>query len=259
MKLLFLGTGTSVGVPAIGCGCAVCRSDDPRNKRLRPSVMVESGETRILVDASPDLRTQALTHGLSSISAVLITHTHADHIFGFDDVRGFNVHGASATPVYGIPEAITDMRRIFPYVLGDPDEPGRYRANVEFVEVSGPFEAGPIRIQPIPVIHHPHPTIGYLFEDAGKRIAYVPDASEVPDETVEFLAGVDVMILDGLRHRPHFSHMTVEQSVGILRRIGAGHSYLTHMCHDLDHAETERDLPETIHLAYDGLILDLQA
>lgn len=255
MKLLFLGTGTSVGVPAIGCQCAVCTSDDPHNKRLRPSVFVEDGDTQILVDTTPDLRTQALTHDIRSVSAVLITHTHADHIFGFDDVRCFNVRGGPAIPVYGTPETLEDMRRVFHYVLGEPDEPGRYRAHVEFLEVSGPFSVGTIRVEPIPVIHHPHPTIGYLFESGGKRIAYVPDASDVPNETVEALQGVDVMILDGLRHRPHFSHMTIEQAVDVLQRIGAGRSYLTHMCHEVDHAETERDLPPTVRLAYDGLVI----
>lgn len=254
MKLIFLGTGTSVGVPAIGCGCPVCKSTDVRNKRRRTSVFVEAGGVNALIDTPPDLRDQALTFGVTRVDLIVFTHTHADHVFGFDDVRAFNVRGR-ALPVYGSPSSIADLRRIFPYAEGEA-EPGRYKPCVEFLPLPEVIRTGALTIRPVEVVHHPIPTVGFRVECEGRTLGYFPDVSHFPDSAVEAVRGVDVMILDALRHRPHFAHFTVAQALEVLRRVGARSSYLIHMCHELDHAQTEAALPPGVRLAYDGLTLE---
>jgi len=256
MKILFLGTGTSTGIPVIGCDCNVCRSTDPGNKRLRTSIYISSNQARILVDASPDLRQQALLYGLRRVDAVVFTHAHADHIFGFDDIRRFNTIQGTIIPAYGMPETIHDLKRIFNYVDTGSDKKGSYRPRINFVEIRECFSIGDIKVCPVPVQHHGM-TAGYVFEQGALRVGYFPDCLKMGDDTVAHLQGLDVMILDALRHRPHLTHMTVEESVGLLKRIKAKKSLLIHMCHDLDHAELERSLPEGIGVSYDGLELDV--
>lgn len=256
MKIVFLGTGTSVGVPAIGCTCPVCLSDNPRNKRLRSSLYVEAAGTHIVVDTTPDFRTQALAFGIVRVDAVLLTHSHADHILGFDDIRRFNTLQECVIPVYGSPETVADMNRIFDYVHRD-HPPGVYRPQVEFHKVADPFEIGKARITPMSVPHGPKQAYGYRIEADGRALGYFPDCSEMSDDTVSRLKGLDLMILDALRHRPHATHLTLEKSVELLKRIGAGRSFIIHMCHDLDHEETEKSLPESIHVSYDGLTVEL--
>jgi phosphoribosyl 1,2-cyclic phosphate phosphodiesterase len=255
MRIQFLGTGTSAGVPCIGCDCAVCSSDDPRNKRLRASLYVEAGGTHILVDTPPDFRTQALTYRVPRVDAVLLTHAHADHILGFDDIRRYNTMQGCVIPTYGSPETLADMRKTFDYVGTEP-VPGFYRPLVEFVEVAEPFVVGEVQVEPLLVTHSPGTAYGYRFEVDGLTVGYVPDCNGMSGEVVSRLAGVDVMVLDALKYKPHRSHFTVDESVAVLQQIGAGRSFLTHMCHALDHAETEKNLPESIRLAYDGLTLE---
>lgn len=240
----------------IGCDCPVCMSGDPRNRRKRTSLYVQAGDTCVVVDTPPDFREQALMYALVQIDAVLFTHAHADHVFGFDDIRRFNTLQKRVIPAYGSAATIKDLRRIFNYVE-ENKEVGVYRPHVEFVEVAGAFDVGSLDVTPVAVLHDPKPTYGYVFEHDGKRVAYVPDCHEMADEVVECLQGVDVMILDALRHRPHRTHLTVEQSVAYLKRIGAGRSYLIHMCHDVDHEETQSSLPEGIAVSYDGLVVDV--
>ncbi|MDA0989354.1 MAG: MBL fold metallo-hydrolase [Verrucomicrobia bacterium] len=256
MKLTFLGTGTSVGVPAIGCDCAVCTSSDPRNRRRRASIYLEAGDQKLVVDTPPDFREQALAYQLKRVDAVLFTHSHADHVFGFDDIRRFNAIQDTVIPAYGHTETLGNLKRIFDYVVAEPD-PHVYRPRIVFVETSSEFRIGEIAVRPIPVEHGPMATQGYCFEHAGFRIAYVPDCHRMGDNEVAWLQGVDVMILNALRHRPHTTHMALDESLALLERIGAKRSFCVHMCHDLDHAETEADLPSTIRLAYDGLVLTL--
>ncbi len=256
MKMTFLGTGTSTGVPMIGCDCPVCTSDNPRNKRWRTSAYVTSGNARLLVDASPDFREQALRYKLPRIDAVLFTHHHADHIFGFDDIRRYNTMQDAVIPAYAAPETMSELKRIFDYV-GTEKVEGFYRPRIDFREIDGPFEVEGLSIEPLAVEHGTTPTIGYMFTEEGKSIAYVPDCSGMSDKLVEKLKGIDVMVLDGLRHRPHMSHLTIKDSVKMLQRIGAKESYIIHICHDIDHDETEKTLPEGIRLAYDGLVLEL--
>ena len=256
MKITFLGTGTSVGVPAIGCDCPVCTSDDPRNKRLRSSIYVETDKQCILIDTTPDFRTQALTHGVKRIDALLLTHSHADHIFGFDDIRRFNTLQRGVIPVYGSPKTIMDMNRIFDYVHAE-HPPGVFRPEVLFQQVTHPFEAGDAGIVPIEVSHSPATAYGYRIDANGKSIGYFPDCNDMPEESIALLRGMDVMVLDALRYKPHSTHFCVEQSVNILKDIGAAESYLIHMCHDIEHASLEESLPDSIHASFDGLTVEV--
>lgn len=255
MKAIFLGTGTSVGVPMIGCDCRVCRSRDPRNRRRRCSLYLEAGGFHLVVDTPPDFREQALQHRLPRVDAVVFTHSHADHVFGFDDVRRFNTIQRAAIPAYGSAATIRDLKRIFRYVVRGEKIPGTFRPQILFRTVRGPFCVGPFEVVPLDVEHGADPTFGYVFRAEGRSLGYIPDSHRVSRNVVAAARGVDVMVLNGLRHRPHPTHMTVADSVRILRAIGAKRSYLTHICHDLDHAKTERSLPATVRVAYDGLTL----
>jgi phosphoribosyl 1,2-cyclic phosphate phosphodiesterase len=255
MKVTFLGTGTSVGVPVIGCDCAVCRSDDPRDKRWRPSIYVEAGDQRILVDTSTDLRAQALRFRMPAVDAILFTHSHADHIFGFDDIRRYNTIQNCAIPVYASAETLADLQRIFDYV-NTKHVPGVFRPKTEYHEVAGAFEVGSVQIDAIPVDHDPKPTCGYRFEAEGKTLGYFPDCRGMSDEAIAQLEGINVMILDALRRTPHRTHFSLDESVALLNRIGAAESFIVHMCHDLGHEETERSLPAGIAVSYDGLVLE---
>jgi phosphoribosyl 1,2-cyclic phosphate phosphodiesterase len=256
MRAVFLGTGTSVGVPMIGCDCPVCRSADPRNRRRRAGFHVQSGDVHVVVDTSPDFREQALTFQIPRVDAVLFTHGHADHIFGFDDIRRFNTVQNEVIPAYGHPDTLASIQRIFDYIGASP-VPGLYRPLIEFRAVTQPFDIGPLHITPFEVLHDEQPTLGYLFREGPRSLAYVPDCLEMDEAAIALLRGVNIMILDALRHRPHRTHMTLARSLETLAAIGAERGFLTHMCHDLDHAQTERSLPANIRLAYDGLTIDL--
>lgn len=256
MKVTFLGTGTSVGIPVIGCDCTVCKSQDPRNHRRRSSIHIEAGGFHIVIDTSMDFREQVLTFQVPRIDAVLITHSHADHIFGLDDIRRFNTIQGTMIPVYGSAGAIADLKRIFTYVDQHVPEPGVFRPRLTFCPMTGVFMAGPVKVEALPVLHGRTETYGYRLEWEGRTLGYVPDCKEMPASTLARFQGIDVMILDGLRHRPHPTHMTVEAALSLLVRIGAKRSYLTHICHDLDHEETQESLPHSIHVACDGMKLD---
>ncbi len=254
MKITFLGTGTSTGVPMIGCDCPVCSSDDPRNKRLRAALYVEAAGQHIIVDTPPDFRTQALTFKIPRVDAVLFTHAHADHILGFDDIRRFNTMQDAVIPAYAAPATITDLKRIFDYIKEEKTQ-GVYRPRIRFNTVTEAFSIGDLHIKPLQVEHGPMATFGYLFRNEDRTFAYVPDCKSMSDNMISELQGLDVMILDGLRHRPHIAHITIEESISLLKRIKARTSYIIHMCHDIDHAETQKALPDSINLSCDGLVL----
>lgn len=256
MKAIFLGTGTSCGVPIIGCDCAVCTSTDMRNYRRRSSLYVEAAGTHIVIDTTPDFRDQVLTFGVPRVDAVLFTHAHADHVLGLDDIRRFNTIQQCSIPAYGSESTVEDLKRIFNYV-NLQEVPGVYRPQVSFVSVDSAFTCGGISVDPLPVVHGKMKTFGYLLRADGRSVGYVPDCAAMSEEVVEMLQGIDLMILDGLRHKPHQTHLTVKDSVALLKGIGAGHSYITHMTHDLDHVETESSMPDGIGVAYDGLAVDL--
>ena len=255
MRITFLGTGTSVGIPVIGCDCAVCRSADPRNPRRRSSLCVEADGLHLVVDTPPDFREQVLACGIPKVDAVLFTHSHADHIFGFDDIRRFNTLQDAVIPAFGSAETVADLKRIFNYICLEPVK-GLYRPRIEFHAVSGPFAIASVEVTPLPVEHGDGETFGYRLDAGGRSLGYVPDCSRMPDAVVSRLRGVDVMILDALRHRPHRTHLTVAQSLSLVERIDARSSFLVHMCHDLDHAETEKALPEGVLLPQDGLVVE---
>lgn len=244
----------------IECDCPVCTSPDPRNKRLRTSVYLRSGDTHIVIDTTPDFRQQALRHSIPRVDAVLFTHAHADHVMGFDDIRRYNTIQGGIIPAYGLETTVSDVRRIFDYI-SDRREPGLYRPQIDFREISGRFSVGPFSIQPIEVPHDAkeRPTAGFRIEADGASLGYVPDCRSLPDEALAALQGVDAMILDALRHRPHPTHLTIEQSVEVLGRIGASRSFLVHLCHDIDHATAEADLPWDVRISFDGLVFDLPA
>jgi phosphoribosyl 1,2-cyclic phosphate phosphodiesterase len=257
-KATFLGTGTSSGIPIIGCDCAVCTSADPRDRRRRTSLYVEAGGVHLLVDTPPDFREQALAYRLPRVDAVFFTHSHADHIFGFDDIRRYNTMQRQVIPAYAGEGTMQDLRRVFDYISTER-LPGFYRPQIDFRQMEGPVRIGEVMVEALPVIHGPRPTCGFLFSCGAVRFAYVPDCKSMPDATLEHIRGVDVMVLDALRHRQHATHMTLAESLASLERIGAARAYLIHMCHDLAHAELEAALPGGVHVAYDGLVVSLPA
>lgn len=253
VQVLFLGTGTSHGVPMIGCECAVCRSTDPRDQRLRPSILIEGDDgTRVLIDTSPDLRQQCLREGISRIDAVVYTHAHADHILGFDELRRFNVISDSPMPVYGDHETLASLRRTFAYAF-DPKTPaGGGVPQVTPHTIAGTFTIGEIAFEPLALFHGRTPVLGFRIG----RLAYLTDCNVIPEPTRARLAGLDILVLDALRHRRHPTHFSLAEAIDEAGRIGARRTYFTHMCHDLGHAATCASLPEGITLAYDGLRLE---
>lgn len=252
MRVTFLGTGTSHGVPMIGCECATCRSSDPRDRRLRPSIFIQLDDVSLLVDAGPDLREQALRHRIARVDAILFTHGHADHILGMDDVRRFNAIQRGAMPCYGDAATLGDIRQTFWYVF-DPGTPkGGGLPQLALFEIAGDFCVGRTEIEPIPLWHGKRRILGFRLG----AFAYLTDCSAIPDESWTRLRGLDVLVLDALRDRPHPTHFTLDEAVATAKRIGARRTLFTHMCHDLSHEATCARLPDGIALAYDGMVVD---
>jgi phosphoribosyl 1,2-cyclic phosphate phosphodiesterase len=256
MRVTFLGTGTSTGVPMIGCSCDVCRSTDPRNRRRRSSLYLEVNGQGLVVDTPPDFREQVLAYGVRRVDALFFTHAHADHIFGLDDIRRFNTIQDSVIPAYAGSETMADLQRVFNYISAEPGN-GVYRPQIDFRTLAGCTEVAGIQVEPLPVVHGNTETFGFLFSQGEHALAYIPDCSELPAEVVARIRGIDVVILDALRDRPHRTHLTVEQSLATLEQVGARESYLVHMSHDLDHSALAERLPAGIKPSYDGLVLDL--
>ena len=253
MRVVFLGTGTSHGVPMIGCECATCRSTDPRDSRLRPSIYIETDQARVLVDAGPDLRTQALTHGLRRVDAIVFTHGHADHIVGLDDVRRFNAIQGGSMPCYGDARTLDDVRRMFWYVFDPGTAGGGGLPQLDLIEITGAFDVNGLRIQPVTIFHGERPIVALRVG----AFAYLTDCSRIPDESWALLEGLDTLVLDALRDRPHPTHFSVAEAVAAAQRIKARRTFFTHMCHDLAHQATCGRLPPGMSLAYDGLTIEL--
>jgi len=253
VRITFLGTGTSHGVPMIGCDCATCRSSDPRDARLRPSIFVETAGTKILVDTGPDLRAQALRYDIRRVDAILFTHGHADHILGLDDVRRFNALMKGAMICYGDAQTLSDIRKTFHYVF-DPNTPkGGGIPDIELREIRGPQRIGDLEVQPIPLWHGSRPILGFRFG----AFAYLTDCNRLDDAAWPLLEGLDVVVIDALRVRTHPTHFSLDQAVDVASRLKAGRTFFTHMCHDLSHEATNARLPQGMALAHDGLVLDM--
>jgi phosphoribosyl 1,2-cyclic phosphate phosphodiesterase len=253
VELLFLGTGTSAGIPMIGCHCEVCRSSDPRDCRTRPSVVISYNDTRVLVDTTPELRLQCVANGVDKIDAVVFTHAHADHVMGLDDVRRYNQMQKGAIPCYADEATLVSLRRMFSYVFQPPKQIGGGLPQLSLFEIAGPFVLGGAEVVPVPLLHGSLPVLGFRIGS----FAYLTDCNRIPDASWPLLAGVRIVILDALRHRPHSTHFSVAESIGIAGKLGVERAYFTHICHDLPHAATNASLPDGIELAYDGLTLEI--
>lgn len=254
MRVILMGTGTSHGIPMIGCDCAVCTSTDPRDRRTRTSIVIEVQGRAILVDTSPELRLQCLACGVRRIDAVLYTHQHADHITGLDDLRRFNALQRTALNCYANRETAAVLQQMFPYAFrNDPDYPSA-KPDLRLVEVEGPFEACGIAVTPVPLLHGRMPIFGYRIG----RFAYCTDCSTIPAASMALLEDLDVLVLDALRLRPHPTHFNLDQAVEAARRIGARRTFFTHIAHELLHAETNARLPEGMALGHDGQVVEME-
>ncbi len=260
LSVTLLGTGTSTGIPVIGCDCDVCTSEDPRDARTRCACYVQVGSMGILIDTGPDFRRQALREGIERIDAVCYTHHHFDHVVGIDDLRPFFFENKRPIPCYAHADTAARLRRNYDYIVGDNPYPGAANLNVEVVDA--PFEvpsryddAAPVSIDPVQLRHGDMPVYGYRLG----RFAYLTDASAIPESSFDRLQGIDVLVLDALRSEPHPTHFSFEEAVAAARRIGARTTYFVHMTHAVPHAEAEAALPDDIHLAYDGLTLEVPA
>lgn len=251
-RVTMLGSGTSVGVPVIGCRCAVCTSDNPRNKRMRTGLKLEFDNGVVLIDTPTDLREQALRFGLPRLDAVLFTHPHADHIFGLDDIRIFNFRQGRAIPCYGSEATLSALRRTFAYVF-EEGQTGGGKPQLDLIPVREPFELLGRTVVPVPVWHGEMEVFGYRLGD----FAYVTDCNVIPEAGFRLLAGVEILILDALRYRPHSTHFSVLEALEAAQRIGARRTILTHLTHDVDYGAPAVPLPAGVELGYDGLAFDV--
>ena len=279
LKVTLLGTGTSHGVPMIGCDCDVCRSRDPRDRRTRPSILIQieapaaqppassprpdertvarSAVARavrhVLVDTSPDLRAQALANRVTRVDAILFTHSHADHVLGLDEVRRYNILQREPISCFGDARTLADLRQTFGYIFKTPDAGGGAIPQIVLSQIAGPFSLGGIEIVPVPIMHGPRRILGFRVGS----FAYLTDCSRIPEESWPLVDGVRTLVVDALRERPHPTHFSVSEALEVVARLSPERAYFTHVCHDLPHAATCARLPSGVELAYDGLVLEM--
>ncbi|NJK91378.1 MAG: MBL fold metallo-hydrolase [Blastochloris sp.] len=257
MRVTLLGTGTSQGVPMIACDCEVCQSSDPKDHRFRCSAWVQSDDLSILIDTTPDLRSQALRAGIRHLDAVVCTHAHNDHLIGFDDLRRFCDRNRPPLSVYCSSETHERLLTVFPYAFQEDNSPYNSYVRAQAHVFDGPFELGALRFVPVLVPHGRTLTHGFILEENGIRhLAYIPDCAALTESMTEALRDIPVLIIDGLRDKPHPTHMNVPAALAAACTVRAGTTYLTHLTHDISHAQRSPLLPENVFLAYDGLVLD---
>ncbi|HPQ09568.1 MAG TPA: MBL fold metallo-hydrolase [Bacteroidia bacterium] len=255
MELIFLGTGTSQGVPLIGCQCEVCESNDDKDKRLRSSVLVRTLKTTIVVDTGPDFRQQMLREKVNQLDAVLFTHEHKDHIAGLDDIRAYNFILKKKMPVYANARVIKALEREFHYIFHDEKYPGVPEIEIHEINING-FIIGDIQILPVEVMHYKLPVYGFVFN---KKIAYITDANYISESEKDKLKNLDVLILNALRREKHISHFTLNEAIELIQELKPQKAYLTHISHQLGkHEAVSKELPENIFLAYDGLSIVIE-
>ena len=254
VELTVLGSGTSLGVPTIGCPCRVCLSSDPRDKRTRPSILLRYNGHAVVIDTGPDFRFQAIRAGLDRLDAVLYTHGHADHVLGLDDTRAFTLNANKSIPIYANQSALRGIRRIFQYAF-DGYAPFGGVPSIEDHLITGPLELFGLEFVPVQVLHGRLEVLGFRFGP----VAYLTDYSQIPESSYELLRGVEIVFLDALRHEPHPAHMTVAEALVEVERMRPKQAFFTHIAHDLGHVETNASLPEHVRLCYDGMQLEFEA
>ncbi len=250
MRVTFLGTGTSRGIPVVGCDCRVCASSHPKNKRSRTSVLIESG-ARVVVDTSVDFRMQMLRHRVRRLDAIVYTHHHVDHILGLDDVYPFNIWSRKAMPVYGSPVTLKELKTTFRYLFSENSLLSIPR--VKLIPINGSFRIADLKFEPVEALHGNLRVLGFRLG----QFAYLTDVSYIPEASLNKLMDLEILVLDGLRYKSHPTHFSLSEAAETARLVGAKQSYLVHMCHDVDHDEGNQVLPDSVNLAYDGLALEL--
>jgi phosphoribosyl 1,2-cyclic phosphate phosphodiesterase len=252
MRVTILGTGTSGGVPMIGCDCPVCTSKNPKNRRMRSSALVEVRGRALLLDTSTDLREQAMRFDIPRVDAVLYTHAHADHVHGVDELRVFNVRHLHEIPCYGNPDTVGRLKNYLQYIF-DEEYHESFRPFLDLKEVTGPFTAAGVEVIPVPLLHGSLPVLGYRIGG----FAYLTDTNKIPDESFQLLADLELLVLDALRPRPHATHFSLDEAVAVAEKLKAKQTVFTHVSHMLDHDETNNGLGKAMQLAYDGMTFDL--
>ena len=252
MKITFLGTGTSYGVPMVGCECRVCTSDNPKNSRTRSSIIISEGEYNILIDAATELRIQCLKNGVKRLDAVLLTHSHADHVLGFDDLRHFNRIQKTNIPVYGSVETVNNVYKMFSYAFKEVLSNGS-KPKVTLMPINGKLDLFGREVIPVDVMHGQEVVTAYRFD----KFAYITDVSQIPQNSVEKLKGLDLLIIAALRNTPHEKHLSIEQAISMVDVLKPKQTFFTHIAHEIEHEETNNNLPSGIKLAYDGLSVEV--
>lgn len=249
MKVTFLGTGTSQGIPVITCNCAVCQSTDYKNKRLRVSVLLEMGDKTIVIDSGPDFRYQMLRANVKDLDAILYTHEHKDHVAGLDDIRPFNYLLKKNIDIYATTRVQEALKREFSYIFAETHYPGLPQIDLHTIS-DQPFEIGNSTVIPLNIMHYKLPILGFRIHD----FTYITDAKTISEETIAKIKGTKILVINALQHEQHISHFTLKEAVEFAEKIGAEMTYLTHISHNLGlHEEVEKELPKNIKLAYDGL------